>query len=169
MVAANHHPLESGQGSISGKELSSNVQLVLTDRTELSHGREIRVMWPHTWRLADLFANHAFLLNGLGWGGMPLQCARAYIESRRLVVLNIEDTSIEELSLPMSAIYRSDDAPGPAGRWLIERLKSRPRKPKFKRQLLHREFPRNVLRRLLVGGIVRRPTQAEGQRHSSPP
>jgi hypothetical protein len=28
-------------------------------------------MSPQTWRPADLFAKHAFFLNGLGWGVMP--------------------------------------------------------------------------------------------------
>ncbi len=32
----------------------------------------VGVMSSKTWRLADLFAKHAFLLNGLGWGGMPM-------------------------------------------------------------------------------------------------
>jgi soluble lytic murein transglycosylase-like protein len=43
---------------------------VLTDRSELTAGREFGVMSGSVWRLADLFAKHAFLLQGLGWGGM---------------------------------------------------------------------------------------------------
>jgi hypothetical protein len=37
----------------------------------LTAGREFGVFSPRTWRLADLGAKHAFLLAGLGWGGMP--------------------------------------------------------------------------------------------------
>ena len=33
---------------------------------------EYGVMSPTTWRLADLYAKHSFLLSGLGWGSMPL-------------------------------------------------------------------------------------------------
>jgi DNA-binding transcriptional LysR family regulator len=105
------------------------VQLVLTDRTSLSEGREFGVMSPSTWRLADLFAKHAFLLKGLGWGGMPLHLVQDDIASGRLVALDIEDIPGEGLVLPMSAVYPASAPPGPAGRWLIERLKRCPGSP----------------------------------------
>ncbi|ANL39077.1 UNVERIFIED_ORG: DNA-binding transcriptional LysR family regulator [Rhizobium esperanzae] len=123
VVAAADHPLAAIGGTISRAELAKHVQLVLTDRTELSRGREFGVMSPQTWRLADLFAKHTFLLNGLGWGGMPEHAVRADIAAGRLVELAVEDISAGGLRLPMSAAYRSDAPPGPAGRWLIERLK----------------------------------------------
>jgi len=41
--------------------------------------------------LADLFAKHAFLLNGLGWGGMPMHAVQRDINEGRLVELAIED------------------------------------------------------------------------------
>ncbi|MBB2793817.1 UNVERIFIED_ORG: DNA-binding transcriptional LysR family regulator [Rhizobium pisi] len=123
VVAAADHPLAAIGGTISRAELAKHVQLVLTDRTELSRGREFGVMSPQTWRLADLFAKHTFLLNGLGWGGMPEHAVRADIAAGRLVELAVEDISAGGLRLPMSAAYRSDGPPGPAGRWLIERLK----------------------------------------------
>jgi len=69
MVAAKDHPLASLSGTIPQAELARHVQLVLTDRSALSTRRELGVMSPSTWRLADLFAKHAFLLHGLGWGG----------------------------------------------------------------------------------------------------
>lgn len=104
-------------------ELSNHVQVVLTDRSNLSEGREFGVLSPQTWRLADLFAKHAFLLNGLGRGGMPLHAVEADIRSGRLVQLEIEDAPGPGLVMPMSAAYLSDAPPGPAGRWLIERLR----------------------------------------------
>ena len=48
-------------------------------------------MSPSTWRLADLFAKHAFLLNGLGWGGMPMHAVQDDLAAGRLVELRIED------------------------------------------------------------------------------
>jgi len=41
----------------------------------------------------------------------------------RLVKLSIEDLPEDSLILPMSAVYLTAKPPGPAGRWLIERLK----------------------------------------------
>lgn len=123
MVAARDHPLASFKGTIPKAELAKHIQLVLTDRSELSAGQEVGVMSPSTWRLADLFAKHAFLLNGLGWGGMPLHTVQGDIASGRLVVLDVESVPPGGLILPMLAAYRTADPPGPAGRWLIERLK----------------------------------------------
>ncbi|WP_107760003.1 LysR family transcriptional regulator [Dickeya sp. Secpp 1600] len=122
MVAAADHPLAALQGPIPRQELANHVQLVLTDRSEHSKGREFGVMSPKTWRLADLFAKHAFLLNGLGWGGMPMHTIQSDLESGRLVKLIIEDEPVNEPSMLMSAVYRIDNPPGPAGRWLIERM-----------------------------------------------
>jgi DNA-binding transcriptional LysR family regulator len=123
MVAAREHPLASLNGAIPKTELAKHVQLVLTDRSELTAGREFGVMSPLTWRLGDLFAKHAFLLKGLGWGGMPVHAVKRDLLEGRLVKLIIEDLAEESLILPMSAVYLTAKPPGPAGRWLIERLK----------------------------------------------
>ncbi|NRP87820.1 hypothetical protein GFPCMMHI_03740 [Ensifer adhaerens] len=81
-----------------------------------------------TWRLADLFAKNAFLLNGLGWGGMPLHTVQRDIAEGRLVELSIEDVPQGGLNLPMSAVYPTSAPPGSAGRWLVARLKQCPSK-----------------------------------------
>jgi DNA-binding transcriptional LysR family regulator len=123
MVAAREHPLANVKGVVPKTELAKHTQLVLTDRSELTVGREFGVMSPLTWRLGDLFAKHAFLLKGLGWGGMPVHTVKQDLQERRLVKLSIEDLPEEGLILPMSAVYLTAKPPGPAGRWLIERLK----------------------------------------------
>jgi DNA-binding transcriptional LysR family regulator len=126
MVAAHEHPLALLKGVIPKSELAKHVQLVLTDRSELTDGREFGVMSPLTWRLGDLFAKHAFLLKGLGWGGMPSHAVRQDLIDGRLAKLSIEDLPEEGLKLPMSAVYLTAKPPGPAGRWLIERLRQCP-------------------------------------------
>lgn len=126
MVASQDHPLAKFQGVIPKPELAKHVQLVLTDRSELTAGREFGVMSPLTWRLSDLFAKHAFLLKGLGWGGMPVHAVEQDIKQGQLVKLRIEDLPDDALILPMSALYLSAKPPGPAGRWLIERLRQCP-------------------------------------------
>jgi DNA-binding transcriptional LysR family regulator len=123
MVAAHDHPLAAIAGVIPKSELAKHVQLVLTDRSALTRGREFGVMSPLTWRLSDLFAKHSFLLKGLGWGGMPLHTVKRDLQDRKLVQLLVEDVPEQGLALPMFAAYLSAQPPGPAGRWLIERLK----------------------------------------------
>jgi len=121
---------EPGAGAFS-REIPKEVlgkhnQIVLTDKSDLSSGREFGVMSPATWRLADLFAKHHFLLNGLGWGGMPLHAVRKDLEEGRLSVLPIEGVPPDGLILPMSVVWQTKSPPGPAGRWFIERLKQTP-------------------------------------------
>jgi DNA-binding transcriptional LysR family regulator len=123
MVATPDHPLAMIKGIIPKLELAKHVQLVLTDRSELTSGREFGVMSPFTWRLGDLFAKHAFLLKGLGWGGMPQHAVKQDLAEGRLAKLSVEDLPEESLILPMSAAYLTAKPPGPAGRWLIERLR----------------------------------------------
>ena len=123
IVAAADHPLALKKGVIARAELASHVQLVLTDRSTLSKGREFGVLSSNTWRLADLFAKHEFLLKGLGWGGMPLHVVEADLKAGRLKTLTIADLPKTGLKLDMSAAYPAATPPGPAGRWLIERLK----------------------------------------------
>jgi DNA-binding transcriptional LysR family regulator len=126
MVAARTHPLAKITGIIPRSELSKHVQLVLTDRSELTQGREFGVISPLTWRLSDLYAKHSFLLKGLGWGGMPVHAVKQDLKDKRLVKLRVEDLPEQGLALPMFAVYLSAQPPGPAGRWLIERLRQSP-------------------------------------------
>ncbi|CAN2536043.1 hypothetical+protein [Methylocapsa aurea] len=46
-------------------------------------------------------AKHAFLLNGLGWGGIPHHAVQADLDAGRLIGLAIEDIHSGELALPM--------------------------------------------------------------------
>jgi len=126
MVAARDHALACHRGKIPREVLAKHTQIVLTDRSELSSGREFGVMSAATWKLADLFAKHNFLLNGLGWGGMPLHAVRKDLEEGRLCALAIEDVPADGLTLPMLAVWQTKSPPGPAGRWFVDRLKQIP-------------------------------------------
>jgi DNA-binding transcriptional LysR family regulator len=122
-VAAADHPLAAFEGPVPTEELARHVQLVLTDRSSLTQGREFGVFSPRTWRLADLGAKHAFLLAGLGWGGMPSDRVEADLEAGRLVEIKLSDAPAGGFIMPWYAAHRPDTPPGPAGRWLIDRLK----------------------------------------------
>jgi DNA-binding transcriptional LysR family regulator len=125
-VAAPTHPLAAYGGPIPTAALAEHTQLVLTDRSDLSKGRDFNVFSQKTWRLADLGAKHAFLLAGLGWGGMPSEAIEADMKAGLLVELEIEDSPSSQAVMAMSALYPADAPPGPAGRWLIDRLKAEP-------------------------------------------
>ena len=124
-VVSPTHPLASFKGSIPARVLAQHRQLVLTDRSELTQGKEFGVFSANNWRLADLGAKHAFLRAGLGWGGMPVGVVEADLANGSLVKIRMEDVPEGHLVMAMSAVFRTDTPPGPAGRWLIERLKSK--------------------------------------------
>ena len=89
-VVSPGHPLAGKRGAISASIVAKQVQLVLTDRTELTSGRDFGVLSPLTWRLADLGAKHAFLRAGLGWGHMPLHMVQADLDNKALVKIRVE-------------------------------------------------------------------------------
>jgi DNA-binding transcriptional LysR family regulator len=122
-VVAPRHPLARYGAPIPTDILARHVQLVLTDRSELSRGSEFGVLSPRTWRLADLGAKHAFLRAGLGWGNMPLAAVERDIAEGALVRIHVEDFPPDGLLMPMSAVWRTDTPLGPAGRWFVDRLK----------------------------------------------
>ena len=122
-VAAPAHPLAQIPGPLTECELAKHTQLVLTDRTELSKDREFRVISPRNWRLADLGAKHAFLLAGLGWGGLPYAMVARDIREGALQEIKLFDSPVTGDIMPMMSTYRADTPLGPAGRWFVEQLK----------------------------------------------
>jgi DNA-binding transcriptional LysR family regulator len=107
------HPLADIRGVASKSAISKHVQLVLTDRTTLSEGREYSVLSPLTWRLADLGAKLAFLRAGLGWGHMPVHMVKA----------DLDAGTPRTMVMPMKVVFRKDTPPGPAARAFIAQLK----------------------------------------------
>ncbi|NSM56044.1 LysR family transcriptional regulator, partial [Serratia marcescens] len=72
--------------------LAQHIQLVLTDRSSLTQGKDLRVMSPKTWRLSDLGAKHAFLRAALGWGGMPHHLVEDDLANGTLVPLALAES-----------------------------------------------------------------------------
>jgi DNA-binding transcriptional LysR family regulator len=121
-VVSPDHPLAGKRGAISAAAIVKQVQLVLTDRSALTQGRDFGVLSPLSWRLADLGAKHAFLRAGLGWGHMPLHMVQADLDAGSLVKIRVEGIP-RDVTMPMKAVFRKDAPPGPAGRAFIAQLK----------------------------------------------
>jgi DNA-binding transcriptional LysR family regulator len=121
-VVSPSHPLAGKRGAVSSAAAAKQVQLVLTDRTALTSGRDFGVVSPLTWRLADLGAKHAFLRAGLGWGHMPQHMVQADLDSRALVKIRVEGLP-RDVIMPMRVVFRRDAPPGPAARAFIDQLK----------------------------------------------
>ncbi|MBW8785023.1 MAG: LysR family transcriptional regulator [Novosphingobium sp.] len=115
-VAAPTHPLARME-KIAPGETRRHLQLVLTDRSPLTEGRDFSVIGVRNWRLADLGAKHVLLREGLGWGNMP----------RHLVAEDLAKGALVQLAVPegprfdfqLSALWRRDRLPGPAACWML--------------------------------------------------
>ncbi|MEO0032217.1 MAG: hypothetical protein RIS94_1975 [Pseudomonadota bacterium] len=118
-VAAPDHPL-ARMAHIPPGAGRDHVQLVLSDRSRLTEGRDFGVMSPRTWRLADLSAKHALLREGIGWGNMPVPMIEADLVAGTLVRLAMPD-QVGEL-YRLSAIWRRAAPPGPAASWLVDQF-----------------------------------------------
>lgn len=118
-VAAPGHPLARMEAIAPG-ETRSHLQLVLTDRSPLTEGRDFSVFSPQTWRLADLGAKHALLLEGIGWGNMPRHAIVDDLRTGRLVELSLPEAP--PMRYPLHALWRKDARPGPASSWMLEAL-----------------------------------------------
>ena len=114
-VAAPNHPLAAGAAAPGAAP--NFVQLVLTDRSTLTEGRDFSVIGVRTWRLADLGSKHALLLAGIGWGNMPEPMVHDDLTAGRLKRLDLAEWLGGFYAL--HAIHRTDTPPGPAAAWLI--------------------------------------------------
>lgn len=118
-LAAPDHPL-ARMNPIPPGATRDHVQLVLSDRSPLTAGRDFAVTSTRTWRLADLGAKHQLLREGIGWGNMPLPMVEADLFAGTLVRLALPDDTGG--TYRFSGIWRRDEPPGPAASWLLQQF-----------------------------------------------
>ena len=118
-VAAPDHPLSITAPLAPGAG-RDHIQLVLTDRSPMTEGRNFGVSAHHIWRLADIGSKHALLREGIGWGNMPVHMSEGDLMAGTLKHLRMPD--FEGADYELSAIWRADCPPGPAAAWLIDRI-----------------------------------------------
>lgn len=119
-VIGPQHPLAQHKGKIGARQLTDAVQIVLSERSDVSGVADQAVLSTRTWRVADLHTKHELLRAGLGWGNLPAHLVRDDLRERRLLPLRLE--AFTEEALTLSAIYRPNTVLGPAHRWLLAQL-----------------------------------------------
>lgn len=120
-VAAPDHPL--ARSGVKPGESREHLQLILTDRSSLTEGRDFSVLSPLRWKTGDIGAKHALLREGIGWGNMPRHMVRDDLASGALVELDLPEKPGAQYTL--SAMWRRDARPGPATSWLIDAFRER--------------------------------------------
>ncbi|RUV52495.1 LysR family transcriptional regulator, partial [Mesorhizobium sp. M5C.F.Ca.IN.020.14.1.1] len=68
LAAAPSHPLALLPKPVAIEEVREHTQLVVTDQSERTKGRDFGVFAYRTWRLTDLRTKHMLMREGLGWG-----------------------------------------------------------------------------------------------------
>ncbi|WP_295810648.1 LysR family transcriptional regulator [uncultured Nitratireductor sp.] len=124
-VVAAQHPLAVGAGrAIAVPELADHIQIVLSDPSDVSQGRDFGVVSPQTCRVSSQDAKHALILAGVGWGRLPLWLAERDLEDGRLVRLNANSLGRNgRVSSESYLAHRLDEPMGPAAREFAEVLR----------------------------------------------
>jgi DNA-binding transcriptional LysR family regulator len=123
-VVSPQHPLATRRGPVPIAVLAQHIQLSHVDPADVSRDfatRRLRL--PRVWRLSHLGAKLAFLRAGFGFGSLPLHVVEADLATGALVQIATEDAPPGGHVIAMWAVHRTDNPPGPAGRWFIDRLR----------------------------------------------
>lgn len=124
-VVAAGHPLATRPkgGTIGVPDLADHLQIVQSDPTSLTEGRDFGVLSPQTCRVSSQDTKHALILAGLGWGRLPSWQVGRDIREGRLV--RLETKSLGRNAQVVSEAYlarRLDEPLGPAARAFGEAL-----------------------------------------------
>lgn len=122
-TAAADHPLAKRKGTLSLQDIREETQIVVSDGSDLTQGRDFNVFSFKTWRVSDMATKHQMIRGGLGWGGLPASVIRDDLASGRIVHLDLP--AYEQGIYNLYAIRRTDNPPGPAGSWLIRAFEER--------------------------------------------
>nr|CAD6416645.1 LysR family transcriptional regulator [Rhizobium sp. Q54] len=122
-VAAADHPLGQLDRPLTLNDVREETQLVVTDASGLTKGRDFNVLSYKTWRVSDIATKHQLIRGGLGWGGLPASLVREDLHAGRLVALQLE--AYEQGEYPIYALRRVSNPPGPAAAWLIQAFQAR--------------------------------------------
>jgi DNA-binding transcriptional LysR family regulator len=120
-VVGPSHALAARRGPVSAKALRDHLQLVAMDTSEMADKVSLNVLSPRVWRVADTMIRYQMTLAGVGWTHFVRPWIAADIEAGKLVELRYGKHEVAPRYTPR-VFYRTAAPPGPAGRWLVERL-----------------------------------------------
>ena len=122
-VAAVDHPLGQLQRPLTLADVREETQLVVTDASGLTNGRNFNVLSYKIWRVSDIATKHQLIRGGLGWGGLPASLVREDLKEGRLVALELD--AYEQGEYPIYALRKASRPLGEAGTWLVDAFRNR--------------------------------------------
>lgn len=122
-VASSRHPLHRAALAENPAALHDAIQIVLSDRSSRSMGRDYAVCSDRTWRVDDIFLKRSLIQAGVGWGALPNWMIDSDLKNGSLVLLKSPDLP-EQDDLTTQTFHSSGHLPGPAMRWIIDKLRA---------------------------------------------
>ncbi|ANL46506.1 LysR family transcriptional regulator protein [Rhizobium phaseoli] len=122
-VAAPHHPLAQIDRPLTLGDVREEVQLVVTDASGRTKGRDFNVLSYKTWRVSDIAMKHQLIKAGLGWGGLPASVIHDDLRSGALVHLDLD--AYEQGEYAIYSMRQLANPPGPAASWMIDAFRTR--------------------------------------------
>jgi DNA-binding transcriptional LysR family regulator len=123
-VVSPNHPLgakASGKARLPSRVLLDHVQIVLTDRSDLTKGRDFAVYTGRTWRVSELGLKRDLLIAGFGWGYMPAHMIAHDIAKGALCSLRVEGLR-DKNTVALLVVRKTDRVLGPSARWTLSRF-----------------------------------------------
>ena len=124
-VVASTHPLALGDadGPMELMDVADHLQIVLTDPSDISAGRDFGVVSAQTCRVNTQDTKHNLILGGAGWGRLPHWLVEQELQQGTLVRLNVSAMGRNgEVTSSAYIAHRRDEALGPATQRLADLL-----------------------------------------------
>ena len=113
----------AGNAMLGAPELADHLQIVQSDSSGLSEGRDFAVLSPQTCRVSGQDTKHALILSGLGWGRLPLWQVERDLAEGRLVRLPTHSLGRgSQVETETYLAHRIDMPLGPAARAFADAL-----------------------------------------------
>ncbi|MBB2687541.1 MULTISPECIES: LysR family transcriptional regulator [Rhizobium] len=122
-VAAPNHPLAVIDRPLTLGDVREEVQLVVTDASGRTKGRDFNVLSYKTWRVSDIATKHQLIKAGLGWGGLPASIIHDDLRSGALIHLDLD--AYEQGEYGIYSMRQLANPPGPAASWMIDAFRTR--------------------------------------------
>ena len=118
-VVASDHPLGAIKGTVALEDVREYRQLTSASARGVATANPLS---SRVWPVADQSVRRLLIERGFGWGIMPESVVEEALEAGTLREIDLAFLRGGALVETLYAVHRSDQALGPAGRWLVERL-----------------------------------------------
>ncbi len=115
-VISPQHPL-AGQ-LVQAKNLRHQVQIIVASTRHGGHPDTTVLDSARHWFVSDAASKRDLLIQGLGWGFMPLHLVQADLDAKRLMPLDLDDQLVKSLIPPHA---RLNQGQAKAEMWLLRR------------------------------------------------